>query len=206
MIAYISTYSVTHVEPDHKIILGVDLDSTLAKIDQPWLDRLNRRFDKRYRDTDWTDWNFEFLSPAERDEMFILFTPDIYESAQAYPFAPEAIAKLAGISGLELKCVTSSPSQNESAFIQAKHKWIKRHIPELSDSILFTNKKSGIGLTVLVDDAPHHFQGSDFIPILVERPWNKNVTCDLRFSDWSSGYSLILQLIQSISKNHARHQ
>ena len=194
------------MEPKNKIILGVDLDSTLAKIDQPWLDRLNRRFGKRYSDSDWTDWNFGFLSPAEREEMFVLFTPDIYETVQAYPSAPEAIAKLAETPGIELRCVTSSPLQNESAFIQAKLKWIERHIPTLSDSMVFTNTKVGIGLTILVDDAPHHFQATDFVPILVERPWNNNVVCDFRFSDWSLGYSLILDLIHSIGNNNARRK
>lgn len=61
-----------HPEED-RIKIGIDFDSTIAKIDLPWLERLNAVRGTRYRPEDWSDWNLSFLSPDEKRLFFRLY-------------------------------------------------------------------------------------------------------------------------------------
>src|SRR4051794_11655066 len=110
--------------------IGIDFDSTIAKIDQPLLDRLNRALGTNYRAEEWTDWDLNFLRPADRSHLFKLFTPDIYRDVMPYPGAAEAIRELFLLPGVELTCVTSNPGENGPAFTDAKRGWLARYIPE----------------------------------------------------------------------------
>src|SRR4051794_28252041 len=99
------------------MVLGIDLDSTIARIDEPWLDRLNEVRGTQYKPGDWTDWDLNFLKESEMKVFFDLFTPDIYDVVEPYPDAPEVIHEFSKIPGLELRCVTTNPSRNEAAFV-----------------------------------------------------------------------------------------
>jgi len=180
--------------------IGIDLDSTLAKIDQPWLDRLNHECGTAYRPEDWSDWNLTFLGEEERKVFFRVFTPDIYKEVLPYPKARDAIQALGKIPGVNLICVTSNPSELFEVFRTAKQQWLANFFPDLADRIVFSRTKSGLGLDVLVDDAPHHLENPDFLPVLVERPWNKGVSCKLHFSEWQEGYSILRNVILNSAK------
>ena len=188
--------NATQSEPGMRI--GIDFDSTIARIDEPWLDKLNAARGTSYRAEDWSDWDLAFLDPFDRPVFLSLLTPDIYEGVQPYPGAPQAIQHLSAEPGVELVCVTTNPPDQADAFLSAKRKWLQEHVPELSDSIFVTQSKFGIGLDILIDDAPHHHRHGDYIPVLVERPWNSGVTAALRFKDWADGESLLLRLIQEL--------
>ncbi len=181
--------------------IGIDLDSTVAKIDAPWLSRLNRACETNYRPEDWTDWELKFLSRKEKQVFFDVFTPDLYDEVEPYPGAPEVVRDLARLPGVELLCVTTNPSRNYEAFALSKRQWLRRHIPILADSTIFAKNKSGLGLDVLVDDAPHHFETPDFVPILVERPWNQAVCCELRFLEWSKGRQVIFSVVEKLKSS-----
>jgi len=177
--------------------IGIDFDSTIAKIDQPLLDRLNAVRGTNYRAEDWSDWKLTFLQPEDRELLFQYFTPDIYDTVVPYPCAPEAIHALAQIPGIDLLCVTSNPSQNSEAFTEAKEAWLRKYIPALSGTVIAAKDKFGLGLDILVDDAPHHHAASDCTTVLVKRPWNKAVHCPYEFSGWQDGQRLLQQLIQN---------
>jgi 5'(3')-deoxyribonucleotidase len=179
------------------MIIGVDFDSTLAKIDEPWLQRLNSACGTNYNSEQWLDWDLSFLRPHEKRLFFELLTPDLYDSVKPYPGAPETIRELASRSGVVLKCVTSNPKQNPGEFSEAKIRWLRRYVPDLATSVVFSRKKSGLGLQVLVDDGPEHFVEADFIPVLVERPWNRKVSCNLRFKEWADGREILLSLLKA---------
>lgn len=175
--------------------IGIDLDSTIAKVDSPWLDRLNKACGTNYTSQQWTDWNLTFLKPQERKILFEVFTPDLYEIVQPYGGAPEVVKELATTPGVELECVTANPSLNSQEFAEAKKRWLRCHFPDLANSVVFSKKKSGLGLDVLIDDAPQHFETGDFIPVLVERPWNTMVRCELHFREWNQARSVLFPLL-----------
>ena len=177
------------------MLIGIDFDSTVAKIDEPWLNRLNRACGTSYRPEDWTDWELSFLSERERQALFAAFTPDLYEIVEPYLGAPKVIHELARKPGVELVCVTTNPKRNEEEFAAAKKKWLRRYIPDLAKHVLFRTDKFGLGLDVPVDDAPHHFVTPDCAAVLVERPWNRGVTCEYRFREWSDGRRVLFSLV-----------
>jgi 5'(3')-deoxyribonucleotidase len=175
--------------------IGIDFDSTIAKIDQPLLDKLNAVRGTSYRAEEWSDWELTFLQPDERHLLFRLLTPDLYKNVLPYPGARQAIRSLSRQPGVELVCVTSNPRGNQDAFMRAKAQWLRRHIPELSGALQGAQNKSGLGLDLLVDDAPHHHEAADCMTVLVKRPWNQNVRCKLKFADWAEGSRLLKRLI-----------
>jgi 5'(3')-deoxyribonucleotidase len=180
--------------------IGIDFDSTIAKIDQPLLDRLNRERGTIYCAEDWSDWDLSFLPPEDKRLLFRLFTPDLYDLVLPYPAAPESISALSKISGVQLVCVTSNPQEDENAFTKAKRRWLRRHIPELSRKLIASRNKFGLGLDVLVDDAPHNHIMADCTTVLVRRPWNRDIRCPLEFSEWPDGFRVLSQLINDAER------
>jgi 5'(3')-deoxyribonucleotidase len=177
------------------MLIGIDFDSTVAKIDGPWLGRLNKACGTHYQPEDWTDWELSFLTEKERQILFAVFTPDLYEVVEPYRDAAQVIYELARTPGVELVCVTANPKRNAEEFAAAKKRWLRRHVPDLAKHVLFQADKFGLGLDVLVDDAPHHFATADCTAVLVERPWNRGVACDYRFREWSDGRRVLLSLV-----------
>jgi 5'(3')-deoxyribonucleotidase len=182
--------------------IGIDFDSTIAKIDQPLLDRLNAIRGTHYQADEWSDWNLNFLPAKERRLLLSLLTPKLYQKVLPYPGAREAIRSLSKEPGIQLMCVTSNPEKNGKAFMKAKKQWLRRHIPELGDALVAATTKSGLGLDLLVDDAPHHHETADCVSVLVKRPWNRNVHSGLQFSDWKEGRRLLNRLIR---KSHVEN-
>jgi len=188
-----------------KVRVGVDFDSTVARIDLPWLARLNSLRDTSYRPEDWTDWNLSFLGEADRDVFLSLLTPDLYDTVEPYPGAADAIRHLSLEAPIELVCVTTNPDTNSAAFTAAKTQWLRKHIPQLVDVLAIARKKSGLGLDILIDDAPHHCQTDDYIPVLVNRPWNQSVNAPFRFETWYEGEALVRRLAEAIAAGTYEH-
>ena len=181
--------------------IGIDFDSTIAKIDQPLLDRLNKIRGTAYHAEDWSDWDLTFLPPDDRKLLFRLFTPDLYDTVMPYPQAPDSISAFAKVPGIQLVCVTSNLQENSDAFTKAKERWLRRHIPELSGDLIASRNKFGLGLDVLVDDAPHHHEMADCVTVLVRRPWNRDIRCPLEFANWTDGLCVLIQLIRNFQQN-----
>lgn len=188
-----------------KVRVGVDFDSTIARIDLPWLARLNALRGTTYRPEDWVDWNLSFLGEADRDVFLSLLTPDLYEVVEPYPGAAAAIRRLSLEVPIELICVTTNPDTNSAAFTAAKTQWLRKYIPELADALVVARRKSGLGLDVLIDDAPHHLQTEDYVPVLVIRPWNESVNAPLRFNTWHEGEALVRRLVKEIATGTYEH-
>jgi 5'(3')-deoxyribonucleotidase len=188
-----------------KVRVGVDFDSTVARIDVPWLARLNALRGTSYRSEDWTDWNLSFLREADRGVFLSLLTPDLYDVVEPYPGAADAIRRLSSEALIEFACVTTNPDKNSAAFTAAKTQWLRKHIPQLADAVLIARNKSGLGLDVLIDDAPHHLQSEDYVPVLVSRPWNESVDAPFRFGTWHEGEALVRRLVEEISAGTYEH-
>jgi len=176
--------------------IGIDFDSTIAKIDLPWLERLNTARGTVYRPEDWSDWELTFLQPDDRTLFFDLLTPDLYDRVMPYPGASDAIRSLGAMPEVELVCVTSNPENDAEGFLRAKKRWLHKHIPELSDRIISAKTKINLGLDILIDDAPHHQKDADCICVLVRRPWNRDVICPFQFTDWADAERVVTTIIR----------
>jgi 5'(3')-deoxyribonucleotidase len=179
--------------------VGIDFDSTIARVDLPWLARLNALRGTAYRPEDWSDWNLSFLPEDDRSVFLSLLTPDLYLGVEPYAGAPDAIRRLSLEPHVELVCVTANPEVDDAEFTLAKKRWLQQHIPELADKLIIARTKSALGLDVLVDDAPHHFQSADYIPVLVDRPWNQSVNARHRFKTWYEGEELVRRLVAAVA-------
>lgn len=188
-----------------RVRVGIDFDSTVARIDVPWLARLNALRGTSYRPQDWTDWNLSFLREADRDVFLSLLTPDLYDVVEPYPGAADAIGRLASEASIELVCVTTNPEVNSTAFTAAKTLWLRKHIPQLADAVVIARNKSGLGLDVLIDDAPHNSQAEDYVAVLVNRPWNERVDAPFRFGTWYEGEALVRRLVEEIAAGTHEH-
>jgi 5'(3')-deoxyribonucleotidase len=102
--------------------------------------------------------------------------------------------------GTELVCVTAVPSNQGEEFQRAKREWLARYIPILANSVVFAKRKSGLGLNVLIDDGPEHFKDSDFVGVLVERPWNSKVRCGLRFREWADAPPVLARALEEAKR------
>jgi 5'(3')-deoxyribonucleotidase len=189
-----------------KVRIGIDLDSTVARIDRPWLAKLNAIRGTAYRPEDWSDWDLHFLQPGDREIFLRLFTPDLYDSVDPYPGAAEAIARLAKDASTELVCVTTNPQARSDEFVGAKRRWLQRYIPDLANTLIIASSKSGLGLDILIDDAPHHHDRGDYISVLIDRPWNEAVNANFRFKEWPEGEALVRTLIQEIAAGKYEQQ
>jgi 5'(3')-deoxyribonucleotidase len=137
--------------------------------------------------------------------LFRLLTPSLYDDVLPYPGARQAIRSLSKEPGVELLCVTSNPEKDSEAFMKAKARWLHRYVPELSDRLVAARNKSGLGLDVLVDDAPHHHEAADCTTVLVKRPWNRGVQCAWQFTDWPKGYHILTELIADRRNQEHEH-
>lgn len=193
------------MNPRREVRVGIDFDSTIAKIDLPWLARLNALRGTAYRPDDWSDWNLSFLPADDRSVFLSLLTPDLYLAVEPYAGAPDAIRRLSLEPHVELVCVTANPEADNAAFTLAKTRWLQQHIPELAEKLVVARTKSALGLDILVDDAPHHYQSADCTPVLVDRPWNQSVNAEHRFKTWYEGEQLVRRLVAAIAAGTHEH-
>jgi 5'(3')-deoxyribonucleotidase len=171
--------------------VGIDLDGTLADIHTPWLDRVNRHIDANYSLKDWTDWGASFLHKHGITDSLSFLSPDIYDIAKPIPGAAEGIKRLMNIEGIELVCVSANPFKNDEDYKVAKKEWLSKHVPELAEGVQFARVKRGLGLNVLIDDGPEHFENPDFTGVLVVRPWNHYVNTEHKLHDWDNAHEIV---------------
>ena len=192
--------SLPNMDP---IRIGIDFDSTIAQIAEPWLERFNALKGTSLRLSDWSDWNISFIPKKDHPLFFSLLTPDIYDSAEPYARASAVIAKWSVRPNIELCCVTSNPTNDSEAFQIAKAKWLSTHIPCLAGQLISARTKSGLGLDILIDDAPHH-QTGDYIPILVRRPWNVRIKSEFAFSEWNEADGVLNKALTKLKRGCAQ--
>ena len=123
--------------------VGVDFDSTVARIDVPWLARLNSVRGTSYRPEDWTDWNLSFRREADREVFVSLLTPDLYDTVEPYPGAADAIRRLGLETPIELVCVTRIQTRQRS--VHGRNAMAAKAHPATADAVI--PQETGLGLT-----------------------------------------------------------
>jgi 5'(3')-deoxyribonucleotidase len=188
-----------------RVVIGVDLDGTIADIQTEWLRRHNLAYGGNLTHDEWTE-HFGFnstISEEEREAHRLQLTPDLYDHATPIDSSQEVLADLSEIPGVELECITASPLWDAHLFQAAKAVWIKQNFPIFGDRIIFSNDKVGHGHDILIDDGPHNLAVTDAIPVLHLQPWNLNFPCRYVFSHWKELRSLIPNIVDSIRANEA---
>ena len=153
-----------------KLRVGLDCDEVLAMCNAPALERLNDEIGSSYTIYDVDGWAASDEKLEERnkyfsDEEFVANQP-VVEGARS--FVTSLIDR-----GCEIFVITAVPGN----VTKARHEWLTRNFPEVPDeNIIFGKRKDIMNVDVLVDDAAHNILSSNApFPILLRKPWNKDV-------------------------------
>lgn len=169
-----------------KLRVGLDCDEVLAMCNAPALERLNDEIGSSYTIYDVDGWAASDEKLEERnkyfsDEEFVANQP-VVEGARS--FVTSLIDR-----GCEIFVITAVPGN----VTKARHEWLTRNFPEVPDeNIIFGKRKDIMNVDVLVDDAAHNILSSNApFPILLRKPWNKNVTGCLAANNFEDVLALI---------------
>jgi 5'(3')-deoxyribonucleotidase len=188
--------------------IGIDLDNTLADLATPWLKRINQHLGTSFQHHHWKDWEASFLHPHGITNSTVYLHPNIYQEVDPIPKAITAAREILKMTGVTVSCVTANiknSPEEEQEYRKAKIKWLETHLPELSDKVIFATVKTGLGLDILIDDGPHHFEHpkdhpGGFTGILVDQPWNKHVKTPHIIQDWHHAPKIVEKVVQKIKR------
>lgn len=171
-----------------KLSIALDVDEVLAVCIEYAIQRWNAESGANLSIYDIDGWGTgnDGWTKYFKDESFVLNQP-VVPGAQT--FVQELIRR-----GCDVLIITAVPPNVANARVQ----WIRTHFPEIKPDNIIIGKRKDICVTdVLIDDAAHnilHSQAS--FPILMRKPWNKEVTGCLAANDFND----CLHLIDSISR------
>lgn len=116
--------------------------------------------------------------------------PNFYESQMPYPGAQEFVAKLMEVADVYL--LTAVPPM----MMGIRANSIKKYFPDIPDDhIILTSSKNLVHIDVLLDDGAHNiFSTPAKYPVLMRRPWNKNITGALAVNNYNEFLSLVEQI------------
>lgn len=174
------------------MIILVDIDGTIEDLLSPWLDELNKLYNKSISFSEVSEWNFEALYNISKTDLTkVLNNNKVWKKVKPIPGAIEYLKKLQQ-DGHSVYLVTSADYRTVyNKFVYVIHKWFS-FIPD--DDIIICHKKQLIKGDILIDDNPDNLIGGDYIKILFTSPHNKNYTNDnllYRVNSWEECYSLI---------------
>lgn len=184
----------------NRVVLGVDLDGTLADLHGVWIDRYNLTHSPKLSREGWKDFFHYDLSltgdqKPNMEKVLGMLHPDMYEETKPFDGAREVIRALRERKDVSLRVVTANPLHDEKDFERMKIKWLEKHIPELAEGVIFARDKSGRGLDILIDDAPHNLTNTEYTPVVIDRPWNQHFSCKHRFEHWHQAERILTPLV-----------
>lgn len=163
--------------------IGIDVDMTLAKLNQKWLSYYNAIFDDNLTVDDIKDWEItKYVKPEAKPYMLnILNIHKFYRDLEIMEDSQRVLKHLMDL-GNELFIVTD-PFTRMS--YKSKEDWILESYPFIPKrNIIFTGNKSSVGLHFLIDDGSHNLETFQGVPILFDAPHNKNVMGFFRAKNW----------------------
>lgn len=166
-----------------KIIL-IDQDAVIANIIDYWLERLNIKFHKRYTEEDVTDFQLhKVLQLPERAIYDVIDEPGFFWKAKVVKDSQYVLEDL--WERFDCRIVTAASYSNNA--VREKWMWLQEHFPFIEkEKIVFTKDKSIVRGDFLIDDAPHNLEVFHSIPIIFDRPWNRQLKLDhgIRLKNW----------------------
>ena len=154
-----------------KILL--DFDEVINTMTHHWVDTLNCVYGTSVNFDDVSEWDMHKAFPTlTEDEIYNpLHLQTFWNGVEIMPGAKEGIQTLL-TQGHEIYIVTSTHPDT----IKWKSEWLQRELPEISWShVIVANNKSLVNGDILVDDGLHNLYEGNYIKVLFDKPWNRNV-------------------------------
>lgn len=163
--------------------IGIDVDVTLAKLNQKWLSYYNAIFDDNLTVEDIKGWEItKYVKEEAKPFMLnILNIHKFYRDLEVMEDSQRVLKHLMN-KGYELFIVTD-PFTRMS--YKSKEDWLTENFPFIPKrNIIFTGNKSSIGLDFLIDDGAHNLETFQGLPILFDAPHNRDVAKFFRAKNW----------------------
>lgn len=168
-----------------KLRIAFDLDSVLNRLDDVWAEWVRDTFDPEFEVAKWTQWDLHKCVPRAGTRVYeFLHHEGVFRNLPVTPGAVECLKKLHD-EGHELFIVTSTiPSTWED-----KVEWLRTYFPFIpKENMIASSRKGLMRVDVLVDDGLHNFEEFQGVPIVFDRPWNRE---GLRRLDGYRCYDLV---------------
>lgn len=166
-----------------KFTVAFDVDDCLAVCMQAAMDRWNAETGSNLSPYDVTGWagNDSGWTKYFSDEDFVLNQP-------VAPGAKTIVRELLR-RGCDILVMTAVPLN----VAHARFQWLQKHFPEIKpDNIIIGKRKDVCAVDILIDDAAHNILKSKArFPILMRKPWNKEVTGLMAANDFEDCLNLI---------------
>ena len=181
---------------NYRFTIGIDCDDVLLPCCIQAVDWANRdyHFDPPLAIDEITSWNVGGRGSVIYD---YFKKREFFEAQEPLPGAQEFLRKLSRKG--ELFCVTAV----EPEFMDIRIKQIIKFFPQIKkENIIPAYRKDLIKLDFLLDDGAHNILNSTAkFPVLLRRPWNKNITGALSVNN----YDEFLNIVDCIKKSYAEN-
>lgn len=163
--------------------IAVDVDGTIAALEQAWLARYNRDYGDNMTREQWIDWNVaQFVKPECGSKIYeYLKDPTLYDEVYPIEGALEGVNKLRD-EGHRVIFPTTTPIESSGA----KYYWLKHYkfLDKDADYIEVADK--GLVLAdFLLDDGFHNITAFRGTGILYRQPWNVKFDHPHDALDWN---------------------
>jgi len=161
------------------MIVLVDMDGIVAKLEEPWLALYNKDYDDCLVSEDMTDFDWsKIVKPECGTKIFsYLATEGLFLNCEPYENSVDALLQLY-LDKHELYFVTKAHNLAKFAVIE-KMDWVDKHFPFIGrDKVICTGYKHLIRGDVLIDDYHKNFRGFQGKKLLFDRPWNRSA-CEI---------------------------
>lgn len=155
-------------------VLIFDLDSTLNRLHDVWLQLIKERLGEEIRYEDCTRWEYPL---GQSKYLQVLWDePDVFERLPEEPGMIPLLHRLHDEGYDIVVCSASHP-----ATVVYKERWVLERLPFLRPTdIIYAHRKELLAATdhILIDDGPHNvvgFMKRGGMAILYDRPWNREV-------------------------------
>ena len=186
----------------NKKVILVDMDDTIEKLLDAWIDRVNQKFGTNAKSSDVKEWNVGAVFPTlTHDEVYdVLTEADLYQNVKPIDGAAEYLKRLMD-DGHDIYIVTSThykavqPKLDDVLF---------KYFPFISRrKVIIANNKQMIKGDILVDDGVHNHHGGEYQGILFTASHNEDYDAEgnglYRANTWKEVYEIIQKIIEEDS-------
>lgn len=150
----------------------VDMDDTIEKLLEAWVNRANEKYHRNVSLDEITDWNVSApYSGISKEEIYgVIYEPGFWTGIKPIPGAPEALKHFMD-EGHRVYIVTAT----EIEHVEEKMKHLLfRYFPFITwEQVIITSRKQLICGDVLIDDGIHNLEGGSYRKILFTAPHNR---------------------------------
>lgn len=165
------------------VVVALDVDDVLADCIKPAMERYNDETGSNYCHNDITAW-----AGAESGWTQYFADPGFVRNQPVANGAKSFVSALLQ-RGCDVMVMTAVPFN----VAEARYEWIRTHFPEIKpENIMMGKRKDVCAVDILIDDAAHNILSSSArFPILMRKPWNKEVTGMLAANNFEDCLNLI---------------